>query len=132
MSLRDPRARAAFTSFTDFTNFTNGVILGPVGRSIAEKVTEPKETRRTKKVPVVAARSEAIIDELRGGLGESSFLSVLNIVLQEIRPTLRMQQSEDQDASRLPAANAARVASTRAAILAQSVNSDAAGAFISR
>jgi hypothetical protein len=76
------------------------------------------------------ASSLFLINELRADLGERDLSSILKAIRDEVRPVIRA--AETKELTRMRAENAAKIEAKRAAILADAVNSDAAGGFISR
>jgi len=92
----------------------------------ATRVDKVKPHRRT------MASSLVLINELRADLGERDLSSILKAICDEVRPVTRIRAAETKERTRMRAENAAKIEAKRAAILADAVNSDAAGGFISR
>ncbi len=76
--------------------------------------------------------SLVLVNELREDLGERNLSAILKTIRDEVRPAARIRGTGKDELVRMRAENTARIEAKRAAILADAVNSDAAGGFISR
>jgi len=76
--------------------------------------------------------SLVLVNELREDLGERNLSAILKTIRDEVRPAARIRGAGKDELVRMRAENTARIEAKRAAILADAVNSDAAGGFISR
>lgn len=106
-----------------------------VKKAVAVKLTRgiKRAATRVDKVKPhcrMMASSLFLINELRADLGERDLSSILKAIRDEVRPVIRA--AETKELTRMRAENAAKIEAKRAAILADAVNSDAAGGFISR
>jgi len=88
--------------------------------------------RKGKPRRAALAASLVLVNELREDLGERQLSSILKTIRDEVQPATRLRAADRDDVARMRAENAARLEAKRAAILANAVNSDVAGEFISR
>jgi len=107
-----------------------------VKKAVAVKLTRGIKRAATRVDKVKPRRTMAsslvLINELRADLGERDLSSILKAIRDEVRPVTRIRAAETKELTRMRAENAAKIEAKRAAILADAVNSDAAGGFISR
>lgn len=102
------------------------------GKSIRETKRAATRVNKAKPDRATMAASLILVNELRENLGELHLSAILKTIRDEVRPATRIRAAETNEITRMRATNAAKVEAKRAAILADAVNSDAAGDFISR
>jgi hypothetical protein len=101
-------------------------------KSTASTTRAAVRIRKGKPRRAALAASFLLVNELREDLGERQLSSILKTIRDEVQPAARIRAAEQNDVARIRAENAARLEAKRAAILADAVNSDVAGGFISR
>jgi len=78
------------------------------------------------------ASSLVLVSELRENLGERNLSAILEKIRDEVRLLVGIRGADKAELIRMRAENTARLEAKRAAILADAVNSDEAGGFVSR